>query len=103
MPCIKTGCHIWIQPYREYAYGDAFEIEPILPEHSDIWRNLKQQGLIEKIKEIAYFRLVGRGFEPLNGVNEVHYVVHDYDNWLDKDSRLSTVITNNFTKGPLAG
>lgn len=25
MSCIKTGCHVYIEPYGEFAYGDAYQ------------------------------------------------------------------------------
>lgn len=27
MTCIKTGCHIFIEPLGEFAYGDAHEVD----------------------------------------------------------------------------
>lgn len=72
MTCTKTGCHIFISPYGEYAYGDAFELEGV-----------------------AYFRIVQRARSPIFPV--LHYTIIDFDNWFDKDtSRPSTLITARY-------
>lgn len=99
MTCVKTGCHIYIEPYQEYAYGDAFEIEPWLPSISaKMLRELSCNGYLSDIKDIAYFHLVGRSMTPINGLLEVHYTIHDYADWFGKDTNRSFLITNNFTK-----
>ena len=71
MTCTKTGCHIYIEPYQEWAYGDAFELG-----------------------SVAYFRIVQRSFTPLDRVQ--HYTVVDYDSWFDKDGTVSTLISDAF-------
>jgi len=74
MTCTKTGCHIYIWPYQEYAYGDAFEIGPT-----------------------AYFRLVQRSFTPLFPM--IHYTVRDIADWFDQDGssqRPSTLISHDW-------
>lgn len=103
MTCTKTGCHIYLVPYREFAYGDAFEIEPILEADKKVWRELHQMKLTDKIKNTAYFRLVGRSFFAINSRDSVDYIVHDWDNWFNPgqiEGRLSdsTLITNNFLR-----
>lgn len=105
MTCVKTGCHIYLLPYREFAYGDAFEIEPILVDENTNknWRKVHNAGLYYTIKNTAYFRLVGRSFSPINERLDVDYIIHGWDNWFNSgevEGRLSdsTLITNNFTK-----
>jgi hypothetical protein len=51
MTCVKTGCHIYLAEYREWAYGDAFEVD-----------------------DVAIFHIVERGFEPLREVK--HFTIH---------------------------
>lgn len=105
MTCVKTGCHIYLEPYGEYAYGDAFEIEPILPEDHKLWYKIGKEDAL-KIKNTAYFNLVARSREPINGMDHIHYVVHDWDNWFNQGLgasptetlRASILITNNFTR-----
>ncbi len=76
MTCIKTGAVIFIEPYQEFAYCDAFEIN-----------------------NIAYFRIVERirlG-QSKDILLDINYVIYDYQNWFDKDSKTtSTLITNNY-------
>lgn len=105
MTCVKTGCHIWLAPYREFVYGDAFEIEPVLEKDAreqKVWRKLDQAGLFPFIKNTAYFRLVGRSYSPINERLDVDYIVYGWNNWFncgeDPEGRLvnSTLITNNF-------
>ena len=99
MTCVKTGCHIWIAPYQEFAYGDAFALEAVLPtapKHT--WRKLREQGLDEHIRDIYLFRLVARSFQPINGRASVDFIIHNYDQWFDKDSRMSTLFSNHVTK-----
>lgn len=97
MPCVKTGCHIWIEPYQEFAYGDAFEIEPILPEDHMLWHKIPREER-DKVKNTAYFNLVHAGREPINGFDHVHYIVHNYDNWFGMHTQRQFLITNNFTR-----
>jgi|DEB0MinimDraft_12_1074336.scaffolds.fasta_scaffold07182_6 hypothetical protein len=74
MKCTKTGCHIFISDYDEWAYGDAFE----------------GNGL-------ALFRLVVTDRKPLRDV--VHYTVFTCDVWFERDNPeqpTSTLISANF-------
>jgi hypothetical protein len=75
MPCTKTGCHILIEPYNEYAYGDAFELDGV-----------------------AYFRLVQRSHSAIFSV--LHYTVKHFDVWFDTDKtsqqQCSTLVTDDF-------
>lgn len=78
MPCIKTGCQIFIEPYGEYAYGDAFEV---------------QVG----VRSVYYFRLVARSFKKINK-DFVDFTVYNYDNWFDQNAptgQTSTMISAN--------
>jgi hypothetical protein len=111
MTCIKTGCHAFLVPYNEFVYGDAFEIEPILPADADLWRDLNIRKFdTSKIRNTAYFHLVARSREPINNLNEVHYVIHDWDNWFNSGELSSNIVrlncsflmTNNFTRETLS-
>lgn len=73
MACIKTGCLAYIEPYDEWAYGDAFELDGVY-----------------------YFRLVQRFFEHPKNV-PLHFTIHGYDNWFDKDTKMSTLISSVVT------
>jgi hypothetical protein len=80
MPCTRTGCHIFLETHDEYLWGDAYEVG-----------------------DVAYFRLSFRSRQKINGMERVHYVVHDFDNWFNKGEDLgalrdSLLITNNFTR-----
>jgi hypothetical protein len=69
MQCIKTGSHIYLAQYAEFAYGDAYE---------------GPNGL-------HVFRIVQRSFEPLRDVR--HFTVYQISEWFDKDSgQTSTLI-----------
>lgn len=78
MTCTKTGAHIFIEQYGEYCWGDAFEVTA-----DD-----------ETGASIAYFRIVSRSFVP--HLYALHYTVLGIDNWLDKDSPISTLIATSF-------
>lgn len=60
MPCIKTGCQIYIVPLGIWAYGDAHECG-----------------------EAYYFRLVEEKDKPR--ANMLHFEVGNYDQWWDRD------------------
>lgn len=71
MTCIKTGAHIYLAPYDEYLYGDAFEVNGVY-----------------------YFRICERSLKPLLPV--LHFIVNDYANWFDKDTaRDSTLVATH--------
>lgn len=71
MTCIKTGFHAFFEPYREYLYGDAYEVDGVF-----------------------VFRVCARSFEPSRSVK--HFDILGYANWFDKDEtsmeRNSTMI-----------
>lgn len=92
MTCTKTGAHILIKPYNEYVYGDAFEISVI---DEKLFMELAYNDFLSGIADVAYFRIVQRGFKPL--APTLHYTVHNYVDWWDKDGPISTLITKNFT------
>lgn len=109
MTCTKTGAHIYLVPYREFVYGDAFELEPFVGSEKEIYnlvRELSYEGYLEKLADFAYFHLVARSREPINDLTEVHYVVHEWDNWFNQGvlsshfERLnaSFMMTNNFKR-----
>lgn len=60
MNCIKTGAHVYLDPYDEWAYGDAFQ----LGDHT-------------------YFRLYAKDFKPIRPVK--HFTVYMIDQWWDED------------------
>lgn len=73
MACVKTGAHIYLEPYGEYAYGDAFEVD-----------------------QIAYFRIVETRRSPIRP--KLHYTVQFFENWFDQHSGgVSTLITKSET------
>lgn len=107
MTCMKTGAHIYLVPYREFVYGDAFEIEPVLPRDAKmVWPKLNQANVSELVRNTAYFNLAARSREPINNLTEVHYIVHDWDTWFNNGELTSTLLrlnhsflhTNNFTR-----
>lgn len=107
MTCVKTGCHIWLVPYQEFAYGDAFRLEPVLRCNSHIWQKLRQQDLANLIQDFYCFRLVSRNKAPINGRDTVDFVVYDWDQWFGQPEfnsqcrgPASTLISNNTLKGP---
>lgn len=61
MPCVKTGCHIYIIPYGVFAYGDA-----------------------HKVDEVYFFRLAQASHKPLHDV--LHFELNNYDSWWDAKS-----------------
>lgn len=72
MECIKTGCHIWLEEYREWAYGDAFE--------------LAIDGGPGNLSYVYFFHLCARSHTPIRPVK--HFTVGTIDHWFD-DSRTS--------------
>lgn len=106
MTCLRTGCHVWIEPYREFAYGDAFALERILESApKDTWVKAKHAGIMEHIRPVYLFRLVARDFAPINGRTDVDFIVHEFGHWFGKDgqpygraSGLTTLFSNHVTK-----
>lgn len=110
MTCIKTGCHIFIEQYDEYAYGDAFEVGPFKtrdPEtinRANRFLNMHPE-FGDLVSNVAYFKIVRRSFKPINGLTVKHYTVHDFEEIIgshggeiEKDFWPPVVlITNNFT------
>jgi len=71
MQCIKTGAHIYIAQYGEFAICDVFELQGV---------NL--------------FRIAGTSREPMRDV--IHFNVVDVAQWFDReatDGRDSTMIS----------
>jgi len=91
MPCIRTGAHIYIEPYQEWAISDAFEIEPLLSQAR--WMELHRLWGSPPLPGLYYFRISHRSREPLRDTH--HFTIHDYDNWFDKDGKESLLVTNN--------
>jgi len=59
MTCIKTGCQIFIAPYQEFAYGDAF-----------------------RVGNVYVFRLCERGFAHITGPLK-HFTIDNWVYWFD--------------------
>lgn len=110
MTCTRTGCHIWIEPYNEFAYGDAFEVSPFATKDEKIIarvnRLLNADALLKPIVvNIAYFKIVKRSFQPINDFAVKHYTVSDFEELIGGDSieagksywPPAIMITNNFT------
>lgn len=103
MSCTRTGAHIWLEPYGEWLYGDAFEIMP-----RPVSKTTGEEPTLKELVvspflfvPVAYFMVVARSFLPINGLAVKHYTVRDYDNWFNKgdvEQALlgSMLITNNF-------
>lgn len=112
--CTRTGCHVWLEPYREWLYGDAFEVSPfnttdrsaidnvnrMLNQKHDDWRD----GLGKLVTNVAYFKIVARSFEPINGLTVKHYTVREFEEFIGArgdevgkvDSPFAILITNQF-------
>lgn len=71
MTCLKTGCHIYLEQYHEYAYGDAF---------------VYGAG-------VYLFRLVTVDREPV--APTLHFTVYEIADWFDKGRSNSTLIAVN--------
>lgn len=87
MTCTKTGAHIYIEQYDEYAYCDAFELELDAPGIGAI-----------NVAKVAYFRVVEVSFgKPL--YPNLHYKVWNVADWFDRERTglVSTLISDNFT------
>lgn len=107
MTCTRTGAHIWLEPYGEWLYGDAFEIGQGWDRETDLGVGramlLGGYGVSNwPIKTIAYFNIVARSFKPVNGLLVKHYTVHSWEEWfnqgdIEQQLRGSFLVTNNFT------
>lgn len=104
MPCEKTGCQVYLVPYDEFLYGDAFILSPFhnSKEAEKAIRGIAYNDWLNEVHDIGVFRIVARSKKPINGLGEVHFVIHDYDSWFDQPtfegrSPGSTLTTNNFT------
>lgn len=64
MTCIKTGCHVWLEPHQQWAYGDAFEMFGV-----------------------HFFRLCEKRFHRDGGpiLPTKHFTVTDWALWFDED------------------
>lgn len=73
MNCLKTGCYCFIEQYSAYAYGDAF---------------LGNNTFVFRLVDVKY-----------NGPRQgkLHFTIHDVGLWFDKDSRVSTLISDDVT------
>lgn len=77
MPCIKTGAHIFVEPYNEYCWCDTFAIDPVCNVDDRMLARDKIQ-----IDAVYLFRIVKRSFTPLD--TRLHFTVHNFDEWFDK-------------------
>lgn len=78
MPCTKTGCHVYLEPYNSWAYGDAFEDNNLL-----------------------ILRLVTHSHKgPVEGFRVQHFTVYNFLYWFDDRatsvSHPSTMISHNY-------
>lgn len=75
MSCVKTGCHVFLEPYRMWALGDAFELYGV-----------------------TYFRFSVLSYNRIRDVK--HFTVHDWEHWFDEDKTttdgISTMICSPF-------
>lgn len=74
MACVKTGCHIYLIPYGEFAYGDAHEVDGVF-----------------------FFRLVEVQSIPTGPV--IHYEVNGFDSWWDKSDNMGHCPSTLIAKG----
>lgn len=84
--CIKTGALICVEEHKEFAYGDAFELEI--------------DGGPGSLIQVYFFRLVARSYEPING-GLLHFTVHSIDQWWDDNKtsmeHTSTLVATSVT------
>jgi hypothetical protein len=73
MTCTKTGCHVYLECYDEFLYGDAYETG-----------------------NIACFRIAGRSKDPFQ--KRIHYRVKDFNHWFDAETNTSLLITEEFIR-----
>ena len=109
MTCTKTGCHIWVDCYNEWMYGDAFEVSPFDTKEAKVVDKinhfLNQSDLGKHVTNLAYFKIVARSFKPINGLTVKHYTVWTYEDLIGgvSDEVEKTywppiiMITNQFT------
>lgn len=74
-PCIKTGAHVYLAPYGEYAYGDAF-----------------------LMGGVYLFRIVARSRDPIFPYR--HFTVHSAEatSYLSfKDGNVETILALEVT------
>lgn len=83
--CIKTGCHILLVEYDEYAYGDAFQ--------------MVVDGGPGNLSFVYFFRLCERSHKPIRDV--LHFTVHEITHWFDDEhtgqAQNSTLIAESVT------
>lgn len=73
MSCIKTGCYVYVAPYNEYVYCDAFSTS----------------------NNTLYLRIVWRTREYPDV--EPFIRVFDFEDWFDRDKRgTSTLISTTW-------
>lgn len=104
MTCTRTGAHIWLEPYGEWLYGDAFEIGQgwDMATNHQVGAAFHRAGITSPVKTIAYFNIAARSFRPINGLLVKHYTVHSWEEWFNQGDteqqlRGSFLVTNNFT------
>jgi len=99
MTCIKTGCRVWLVEYQEFAYGDAHEFYPWQTEQeiNSVLRVLPREKQ-DMIHSTLLLRLVSRvrPSQDDSGITDIHFIVYHINEWFDKDSKVSTLITNNY-------
>ena len=71
MTCIKTGAHVFLEEYDEWAYGD-----------------------MHIVGSVYVFRVAQVEFGPIYSV--MHFTVHSIANWF-KDQPYGTIIATSVT------
>lgn len=102
MTCVKTGVHVYIDEYGEYAYGDAFLYSP--------WHNgfdkqlvLRRLSINERslINDTLLIRASCRSLKPINSMTVVHFRIRTVSEWFGRHNEImhkhpSTIISNNY-------
>lgn len=97
MGCVKTGCHVYVEEYDEYVYGDAFAVDGYSPQSN---YEIAAKGI--QVQAVHCFRIVQRSKEPIT--RTLHFTVHKIAEWWDKgheaewNSRInSTLLSGHVT------
>lgn len=69
MTCVRTGCHIYLDHYGLFAYGDAHEVGGAF-----------------------FFRLVKTSSQPIH--SKLHYELANHDSWWDTTAHTSTLVAD---------
>jgi hypothetical protein len=77
MQCIKTGCHVWLDEYDEWAYGDAFQSDEVMG------------------SSVFVFRIVSMSFNPI--APKKHFTILKIDHLFRDGTSSKTLICPHTT------